>query len=73
MPIPHKIYINSEFIKLGQFLKFSKLVESGGRVKEFLFSHTITINQKLETQRGKKLFINDMIEIDNQSFLLCKE
>ena len=52
------IKITSKSIKLGQFLKFSGVVLSGGEVKEFLLKNDVFVNGKLEKQRGKQLFID---------------
>lgn len=58
-----EIYINSEYIKLGQFLKMSDLIQSGGQSKSFLQENNVYVNNKKEFRRGKKLFINDIISI----------
>ncbi len=63
-----KIVTNS--IKLGQFLKFLGLVSMGGEVKNFLVQNTIKVNNVVIKQRGKQLFIGDIIEINREKFIL---
>jgi ribosome-associated protein len=60
----NKVVIHSDYITLGQLLKFENIVESGGFVKEFLATEVIKVNQELENRRGKKLYPKDLIEID---------
>ncbi len=62
------VKITSKSIKLGQFLKFSGVVLSGGEVKEFLQKNDVFVNGKLEKQRGKQLFNGDIIEIKSQKY-----
>ncbi len=58
-----KIKINSEYITLGQFLKFVNIVSSGGMVKAILQDTKIHVNDILEARRGKKLYPGDKIVI----------
>ena len=50
-----EITIFKEPITLGQFLKFSGLISTGGEVKNFLEESTIFVNNITENRRGKKL------------------
>ena len=58
-----KIKISSEYITLGQFLKFTNIVSSGGMVKAILQDTKIYVNDLLESRRGKKLYPGDKIVI----------
>lgn len=58
-----KITINTPFITLGQFLKFSGIISSGSDAKKFLFEEIIKVNGELENRRGRKLFPGDIIEV----------
>ncbi|MFR7881938.1 MAG: RNA-binding S4 domain-containing protein [Christensenellales bacterium] len=51
------IKIKTDYIKLGQFLKFVGMVSLGGEVKDFLSNSTIKINHFIEKQRGKSCFL----------------
>ncbi len=58
-----KIIIRSEYITLGQFIKFTNIVSSGGMVKAILEEYTIYVNDILEARRGKKLYPGDKVLI----------
>jgi ribosome-associated protein len=59
-----KVNIHTEYITLGQLLKFENIVESGGFVKEFLSEVPILINNAPDNRRGKKLYPGDIINIE---------
>ncbi len=63
-----EISITSEFITLGQFLKFADIIYSGGEAKAFLATHDVVINGELDCRRGRKLRVGDVIEIEGQKF-----
>ncbi|WP_082231959.1 S4 domain-containing protein YaaA [Halobacillus massiliensis] len=58
-----RIEINTEYIPLGQFLKLSNVVESGGMVKVFLAEFDVYVNGEREQRRGRKLYLGDVVEI----------
>lgn len=68
-----EIKIYSEPLTLGQFLKFSGLIYSGGEVKMFLENNSVFVNEIPENRRGKKLFSGDLIRINDQKFILKLE
>lgn len=55
--------INTEFITLGQLLKMTNAISSGGMAKWFLDENIVYVNNEQEQRRGKKLRHNDIIEI----------
>lgn len=63
-----KIKIDTEFIKLDQFLKMADVAGSGGQAKIMIVSEDVKVNGAVETQRGKKLRSGDTIEVDNKKF-----
>lgn len=63
-----KIKIKTEYITLGQMLKFVGVIDSGSLAKVFIFNHTIIVNGEDCKQRGKKLYPGYKISIDNQLF-----
>jgi S4 domain protein YaaA len=67
------VAITTEYITLGQFLKFANIVSSGGEVKHFLDNSTVYLNKNLENRRGKKLYPGDILSIDQQSFRISKK
>ncbi|MDP9727908.1 S4 domain-containing protein YaaA [Alicyclobacillus tolerans] len=65
-----KIIFYNEYITLGQLLKKLNYVSSGGDVKIFLEENRVLVNGMIETRRGKKLVSNDVLTIQNKSYLL---
>lgn len=58
------ISIHTEFITLGQLLKFASVVDSGSEAKFYLASHEIKVNGELDNRRGRKLRSGDQVEIE---------
>lgn len=59
-----KVQIKTEFIKLDSLLKFAGVVETGGIGKEIILEERIKYNGIICTQRGKKVYKGDKIQID---------
>ena len=66
-----KIYIESEYIKLSQFLKFIDLIFSGGEAKIFLENNEILINGEKDNRKGRKLYKGDIVEILGKQYQIC--
>lgn len=66
-----EIEIRDEFITLGQLLKIADLVSTGGETKYFLMNETILVNNQEENRRGRKLYKNDLIQIQNITYKIC--
>lgn len=60
-----EIVITTRHITLGQFLKLTNVFESGGFIKQYLQNNGVFVNDKLETRRGRKLYKNDVVRIEN--------
>ena len=54
--------IDTEFIKLDQFLKFESIVGSGGEAKNVIKDGLVKVNGSIELARGKKLHKGDIVE-----------
>lgn len=67
-----KIVITSEFITLGQFLKFAGIIEQGGEAKDFLQSVDVLVNGENENRRGRKLYGGDVVEISGSRYEVDK-
>ena len=65
-----EIKISSEFITVGQFLKFADIIESGGEAKLFLSQNDVFINDELDMRRGRKLRPGDKVVILGESYLI---
>ncbi|WP_181350768.1 S4 domain-containing protein YaaA [Thalassobacillus sp. CUG 92003] len=57
------IEISTEYIQLGQFLKLANVLETGGMAKWFLAEYEVYVNGDLESRRGRKLYLGDVVEI----------
>lgn len=62
------VKISTEYITLGQFLKFADVITNGGEAKHFIMTNKIYVNNELTTQRGKKIRDKDIININNSLF-----
>ena len=65
-----EIKINSEFITLGQFLKFADVISTGGEAKIFLSQNDVFINDELDVRRGRKRRPGDKVAILGESYLI---
>ena len=59
------IFIDTEFIKLQDLLKFAGLVETGGQAKILIQDGFVTVNGEICTMRGKKIRNGDRVTIDD--------
>ena len=60
----NKIEINTEFIKLDQFLKWIGIADNGSFAKMMISSGDVKVNGQVASERGKKLRKGDQIEIE---------
>lgn len=65
-----KIKIKTEYITLGQFLKFVSIIGDGGEAKYYLTSNKVFVNDELENRRGRKLYPGMKVVIANQQYLI---
>ncbi|HIZ71233.1 MAG TPA: S4 domain-containing protein YaaA [Candidatus Atopostipes pullistercoris] len=59
------VEIHDSYITLGQFLKLTDIISSGGMAKPFLQQMEVFVNNEPENRRGKKLYNQDIISIPN--------
>ena len=59
-----EIKINTDIIKLDQFLKWSGVAESGAAAKQMVLSGIVKVNGDEASQRGKKLHKGDRIFVE---------
>jgi len=67
------IHISTEYIKLDQLLKFANAVEGGGMAKNVILDGLVKVNDEVELQRGKKLREGDIVEFNNEKYIISKE
>ena len=58
-------YLKDDFIKLGQLLKASNLVENGADAKFEIQEGKVFVNGEVEYQRGKKIYKDDVVKYKN--------
>ncbi|WP_029608582.1 RNA-binding S4 domain-containing protein [Mycoplasma simbae] len=64
------VYINDEFITLGQLLKKVGLIDTGGQAKYFLLDNEILINDKKPEGRNSKVFLGDVVWINGSAYFI---
>ena len=65
-----EIKISTEYITLGQFLKFAGVIFNGGEATSFIANSTIKVNEQVVKERGKKLRNGDLIEIHKEKYVI---
>lgn len=63
-----EITITTEYITLGQFLKFADIIGNGGEAKSFLAENEVRIDSVPDNRRGRKLRGGEIVEVLGQRF-----
>ena len=63
-----KIKIQTEYIKLDQFLKWTGTAESGVDAKDMILAGEVKVNGEVEERRGKKLRAGDIVEAAGKTY-----
>ncbi|ARC83313.1 S4 domain protein [Clostridium argentinense CDC 2741] len=63
-----EVKINTEFIKLDSFLKFAGACSLGSEAKFFIQNGEVKVNDKVEIQRGKKLYKGHIVEFQGEQY-----
>lgn len=58
-----EIIIETEYITLGQALKITDAISSGGMAKWYLQENNVYVNGEIDNRRGRKLYNGDVINI----------
>ena len=66
------IKLRDEFIKLGQALKAAGLVGSGVEAKDIILDGLVTVNGKVETRQGRKLYDGDVVSFEGETIKIEK-
>lgn len=66
----NKIKIATEYITLGQLLKFVNIIESGAMAKEYLLNNNVYVNGEFESRRGRKLYPGYEIIVHNKKIVI---
>ena len=59
--------IRGESIRLGQALKLSGLAESGGDARALIADGVVTVNDTIETRRGRQLRHGDVVAVGDDA------
>jgi|UniRef100_A0A7C3SNH4 ribosome-associated protein len=65
-----EIKIYTDTITLGQFLKWAKIVDTGGQAKNLVLSGMVKVNGEIELHRGRKLKKGDVVEVGGEKYLV---
>jgi len=69
-----KIFLETEYMTLGQMLKEASVIGSGGQAKWYLAEQTVLVDGEPENRRGRKLYAGMMIELpDEGTFFMVKK
>ncbi len=60
------VSIGGDAIRLGQFLKFAGVLDSGGDVKEAIIDGLVTVNGEVDRRRGRQLQIGDIVVFEGR-------
>ena len=67
-----KLREEEDIIKLGQLLKACNVVSNGGEAKIRILEGNIKVNGSVETARGKKIKVGDIVEVDDLTINIIK-
>ena len=63
--------IGGDTIRLGQFMKFAGLLDSGGDVKEAIIDGYVTVNGEVDRRRGRQLQLGDVVAFEGRQVRVC--
>lgn len=66
-----EVKIETEFIKLDQFLKWAGISESGSFSKEIILDGQVSVNGEIIKERGKKIRPGDIIRVSGIGEFKC--
>lgn len=68
-----EVKITTEYIKLGQLLKYVGIIDNGSLAKIYLAENEVIINGEKDDRRGRKLYPGDVIEISDEKYTIASE
>lgn len=63
--------IGGDSIRLGQFLKFAGVLDTGGDVKEAIIDGYVSVNGEVDRRRGRQLQLGDVVTFEGRSVRVC--
>ncbi len=67
-----QIEIKNEPVELYKILKFEGFASSGAEAKLFISEGLLKVNGVVETRRRKKMVCGDILEFEDEKFILCR-
>lgn len=61
-----KLELKDEFIRLGQALKATGLVDSGAQAKTVITQGQVRVNGEVDLRRGRKLYDGDVVSFGGE-------
>jgi len=62
--------ITTPFVTLGQVLKMTDWIDSGGQAKIAVKTLKITVNGEHEDRRGRKLYPGDRVSVEGKTYTI---
>lgn len=66
-----KFKLEDEYIQLQNVLKVCGLVDSGAMAKNIIQDGLVKVNDEVETRRGKKIRVGDVVTVFDESIEIC--
>lgn len=66
-----KFKLEDEYIQLQNVLKVCGLVDSGAMAKNIIQDGLVKVNGEVETRRGKKIRVGDVVTLFDESIEIC--
>ena len=66
-----KFKLEDEYIQLQNVLKVCGLVDSGAMAKNIIQDGLVKVNGELETRRGKKIRVGDVVTLFDENIEIC--
>lgn len=66
-----KFKLEDEYIQLQNVLKVCGLVDSGAMAKNIIQDGLVKVNGEVETRRGKKIRLGDVVTLFDESIEIC--
>jgi ribosome-associated protein len=70
-PPTEDVPIGGDGIRLGQFVKFAGLLDTGGNVKEAIIDGYVLVNGEVDRRRGRQLQLGDIVSYEGRSVRVC--
>lgn len=66
-----KFKLEDEYIQLQNVLKVCAIVDSGAMAKNIIQDGLVKVNGEIETRRGKKIRVGDVVTVFDESIEIC--